>query len=87
MTKLLRDLLRSDYLAIVKAKMMEKHHNNTSVAKRTGYSGAQIGNLLKDRGSDDCLAAVCKVLGIDIRRELFKMLEPQDDSRKTGTDG
>jgi len=67
MTKLLRDLLVEDYLSTIKAEMIKQFYNNTSLARRTGFSKAHIGNLLKGQGSDDALAAVCKVLGIDIR--------------------
>lgn len=67
MTKLLRSLLRDDYIMIVKTKMLEEHHNNSSLSRSTGFSAAHIGNLLNGNGSDDCLGAVCKVLNLDVR--------------------
>lgn len=66
MTKLLRDMLRPDYLRIIKARMLQRHYNNTALARETGYSRAHIGNILKGQGSDDGLAAICRVLGIEI---------------------
>lgn len=77
MTKLLRSLLRKDYLSFVKAKMLDYHWNNTTLSKKTGFSRAHIGNVLAGNGSDDALAAVCKVLDIDVRSlfEGFKLEE------------
>ena len=71
MTKLLKDLLKQDYLRTIKATMIEQHHNNTSLARETGFSKTHIGNVMKGMGSDDAIGAVCKVLGIPIR-SLFK---------------
>jgi len=75
MTKLLRDLLREDYLRVIKATMVEQHRNNTNLARETGFSKTHIGNVMKGLGSDDAIGAVCRVLGINIR-DLFK-----DDER------
>ena len=93
MTKLLSDMLRDDYLAVLKATMMKQHHNNSSVAKLTGYSNPHIGNIFKGTGSDDAIAAVCKVLGLDIQKDLFKPefggadAAVSEDADQTGTEG
>lgn len=79
MTELLRSLLREDYLKIIKARMIENHWNNTSISRRTGFSKAHIGNVMRGRGSDDAIGAVCQALSINIR-DLFK--EQQSDKRK-----
>jgi len=71
MTNLLKSLLRDDYLTQIKATMVEQHHNNTSLARETGFSKTHIGNVMKGQGSDDAIASVCKVIGISIR-DLFK---------------
>ena len=71
MTKLLKSMLREDYLIVIKTKMLNDQWNNSALSRRTGYSQAHIGNLLNGRGSDDALAAVCNALGINIR-DLFK---------------
>ena len=81
MTSLLRSLLRDNYIAEIKAMMLSQHHNNTSLSRRTGYSKAHIGNVLKGDGSDDALAAVCTVLGLDIK-SLFK--DSHDLNRAAG---
>jgi len=95
MTKLLRDLLRPDYLAVIKARMMEQHHNHTSLAKATGFSIAHIGNIFKQMGSDDAIAAICVILKLDIRKDLFKpepsgnipSQEGKNAEAATGTEG
>lgn len=46
--------------------------NNSAISRRTGISKPHVGNVLKGAGSDDALAAICQVLNIDIRRDLFK---------------
>jgi hypothetical protein len=85
MTKLLRNLLRPDYLQTIKAAMMEQHHNNTSLARETNYSKPHIGNVMKGNGSDDALAAICKVLRIEIRSI---MKDPHGaDSNQADLDG
>ncbi len=70
MTNLLRSLLRKNYLTTIKATMVEKHHNNTSLARETGFSKTHIGNVMEGQGSDNAIGAVCRVLGISIR-DLF----------------
>lgn len=67
MTRLLRRLLKEDYLYFVKEAMLRRHWNNTTLSRHTGYSKAHIGNLLAGNGSDDALAAACTALNIDIR--------------------
>jgi len=84
MTKFLADNLRADYLQSIKVRMMEQHHNFTSLARCTGYSIAHISNIFKGQGSDDAIAAICSVLSIDIREDLFK---DKSDANKTGTEG
>lgn len=71
MTKLLRDLLRHDYVAILKAKAMETHHNYTSISRLSAYSIPHISNVFRGEGSDDAIGAVCSVLGVEVR-SLFK---------------
>jgi DNA-binding phage protein len=83
MTKLLKGLLRPDYLIIIKQTMMEKHHNNTSLARETGFSKTHIGNVMKGLGSDDAISAVCKVLNIPIR-SLFKE-DPRGENQDMAT--
>lgn len=85
MTKLLAELLRSDYRAVLKASMMEQHHNHTSLARATGFSVAHIGNIFKDQGSDDAIAAICKILKLDIRKDLFKPESSGKISNQEGT--
>jgi len=86
MTKLLRELLREDYLGVLKARMMEQHHNQSSLARDTGFSPAHIGNVFRDKGSDDAIAAICRVLEMDIRKDLFKK-DIADAEDATGTEG
>lgn len=71
MTGLLKDMLRIDYVRVLKARMLENRYNNTTLARRTGYSNAHIGNVLKGLGSDDALNAVCFALDMKIT-DLFK---------------
>lgn len=84
MTKTLKSMLRPDYLQIIKAKQMELHWNNSALSRRTGLSKPHIGNVLKGHGSDDALAAICQVLNIDIRRELFKPLADESGGEDKG---
>jgi len=81
MTKLLKSMLREDYLSIIKAKMLDEQYNNSSLSRRTGFTQAHIGNLLRGRGSDDALAAVCNALGINVRN-LFKENVSGEDGNK-----
>lgn len=66
MTELLKTMLRDDYLAAIKTRMMEMRFNNAALARLCGYTPAHIGNVLKGHGSDDAIFAVCKALSIDI---------------------
>lgn len=87
MTKLLKKYLSTNYLAVLKAKMLEKHHNFTSLARETQYSKTHIGNIFKGRGSDDAIAAVCKVLGIqviDLFKEEYRRASANEDSETLG---
>lgn len=85
MTKTLKSMLRPDYLQIIKARMMEMHWNNSALSRRTGFSKPHIGNVLKGAGSDDALAAICQVLNIEIRRDLFKPVADEGGEDRGGS--
>lgn len=71
MTKLLKSMLKENYLHILKKHMVIQGHNNRSLGRETGYSAAHIGNVFMNKGSDNALGQICKVLGIHVS-VLFK---------------
>lgn len=70
MTNHLREMLVDDYLDRIRIQMVMRHWNNSSLARRTGYTVAHIGNVLKGEGSDSALSVVLKALDIDLKAVL-----------------
>jgi hypothetical protein len=67
MTQLLKDMLRDDYLNVIKIRMVENGHNNSSLAKATSFSVPHIGNILDGGGSDEALRTIISVLNLDLK--------------------
>lgn len=67
MANLIREMLRDDYIDIIKIRMVEQGHNNSSLAKVTNFSVPHIGNILNGGGSDEAIRIICSVLNLTIR--------------------
>ena len=82
MTPDLEEMLRPDWLKVIKVRMAQQGHNQSSLARKSDFTPAHIGNILNGKGSDEALRIVCSVLELDIT----SLMKEEYQKYASGTD-